>query len=214
MKLDSKIFDKIRVKNSKAKKAEVKHDTCNWQGCDKPGAHKAPKGRSAEGQFYSFCVDHVRQYNKTYNYFDGMPEDQVADFVVNSARTGDRPTWGMGVNKRGRGEAKPGTTRARNYTGADMQDPFGALGGTQNSARNAQRKTVAPNDGRVLVEADRKALEMLGAKASHSKVQIKSSYKILVKKHHPDANFGNKGSEEKLRNIISAYNHLKGKGMV
>ena len=24
-----------------------------------------------------FCLEHVQQYNKTYNYFDGMKDDEV-----------------------------------------------------------------------------------------------------------------------------------------
>ncbi len=44
--------------------------------------------------------------------------------------------------------------------------------------------------------------------------EIKKAYKDLVKKHHPDINGGDKSSEERLRNIVTAYNHLKSKGFV
>ena len=36
---------------------------------------------------------------------------------------------------------------------------------------------------------------------------------VLVKQHHPDANGGDSASEEKLREIIQAYNHLKQSGL-
>ena len=42
--------------------------------------------------------------------------------------------------------------------------------------------------------------------------QIKARFKALVKRLHPDANGGDRGSEDKLREIIQAYNHLKAAG--
>jgi DnaJ-class molecular chaperone len=43
--------------------------------------------------------------------------------------------------------------------------------------------------------------------------EIKAQYKALVKRHHPDANGGDRGSEDKLREIIQAYNYLKQVGL-
>ena len=60
--------------------------------------HRAPKGRDREGQYFNFCVDHVREYNKSYNYFTGMGDDDVRSYQKDSL-TGHRPTWKMGVNK-------------------------------------------------------------------------------------------------------------------
>ncbi len=61
---------------------------------------------------------------------------------------------------------------------------------------------------------DRAAFEVLGLEGRKPSNDIKSAYKALVKLHHPDANGGDKGSEDRLRNIISAYNHLKQRGFV
>jgi len=41
---------------------------------------------------------------------------------------------------------------------------------------------------------------------------IKARFKELVKRHHPDANGGDRGSEDKLREIIEAYHYLKSAG--
>ena len=38
---------------------------------------------------------------------------------------------------------------------------------------------------------------------------VKARYKQLVKQLHPDANGGDRSSEDKLRDIIRAYNFLK-----
>ncbi len=115
MKLDSKYFDKIRVKPGEERLTRGKHPHCEWPGCTRPGRHKAPKGRDQEGEFHAFCLEHVQQYNKTYNYFAGMKDDAFADFQKDAA-TGHRPTWKLGQNSRapwtpsGR-RAKPGSFR-------------------------------------------------------------------------------------------------------
>jgi DnaJ-class molecular chaperone len=44
--------------------------------------------------------------------------------------------------------------------------------------------------------------------------EIKARFKELVKRHHPDANGGDRGAEDKLREIIQAYNYLKQAGLV
>ena len=41
---------------------------------------------------------------------------------------------------------------------------------------------------------------------------LKARYKELAKRHHPDANGGDRSSEDKLREIIQAYNYLKSVG--
>jgi DnaJ-class molecular chaperone len=65
-----------------------------------------------------------------------------------------------------------------------------------------------------LTTADRQAFEVLGFEGSKPTAEIKAAYKSLVKLHHPDANGGDRGSEDRLRAIITAYTHLKQKGFV
>src|ERR1700754_2470036 len=103
MKLDSKYFDSIRVSSVRSRKTvETKANAqpCQWSGCTKRGVHKAPKGRSSEGEYYNFCRQHVTEYNKSYNYFAGMDDGEVAQYQK-SASTGHRPTWSLGVNGSG-----------------------------------------------------------------------------------------------------------------
>ena len=77
---DSKYFDMIRIKRPSEKKKDEQPGlpNCQWKGCDKPGHHKAPKGRGHDGEFFVFCATHVRQYNASYNYFEGMSDQDVA----------------------------------------------------------------------------------------------------------------------------------------
>ena len=117
MKLDSKYFDQIRVKPSAPQEADDESCACQWKGCTGVGRHKAPKGRGREGEYYRFCLDHVRQFNASYNYFTGMSDAEVAEFQKGAA-TGHRPTWRLGADKGGTDNlagGPTGTTRARRY---------------------------------------------------------------------------------------------------
>ena len=206
MKLDSKYFDSIRVsgKRSGGPKRPDRVPDCQWKGCDKPGPHRAPMGRGKDGQFYHFCVDHVRSYNQSYNYFDGMSDVDVDKFRKD-ALTGHRPTWKSGANAWSHG------TR----DGAQSAD-LGA--GTNHNAHYAARakkaRTEAPEARRQLRPLERKAMRTLDLAENAGPPEIKARFKELVKLHHPDANGGDSRSEEKLREIIQAYNYLKQAGMV
>lgn len=205
MTTDSKYFDMIRIKRpARGGKAGVQKGlpSCQWKGCDKPGRHKAPKGRGHDGEFYAFCAAHVRQYNASYNYFDGMSENDVADFQK-SAAYGHRPTWKLGQNAAGSATRKEGE---RASARSNFRD-FAAWRERQAAAKKSQPR-------RRLKPMERKSLTTLELGETATKDDIKSQYKALVKRHHPDANGGDRGSEEKLREIIQAYNYLKQVGLV
>ncbi len=112
MKLESKYFDSIRIRRGDDAKAKPKQQApvCQWKGCGKPGEHRAPVGRGRDGQYYAFCIDHVRQYNATYNYFDGMSDKDVEDFQKD-ALTGHRPTWKSGANAWAHGKTAQGSKK-------------------------------------------------------------------------------------------------------
>ncbi len=97
MKLDSKYFDRIRTRRKREQPPEAQAPVCQWDGCDKPGVHRAPVGRNAEGKFFMFCFEHVKDYNKGYNYFSGLSDSEIARYQK-EAITGHRPTWTVGVN--------------------------------------------------------------------------------------------------------------------
>lgn len=201
MNLNSKYFDGIRIKpqsTRRAKKAK-EPETCEWAGCDKTGGYRAPKGRDHEGKYHNFCLDHVREYNKSYNYFAGMQDDDVADYQ-RSASVGHRPTWNVGVNRNGQAEGKPAWTDA-------FIDPFGVFGPANPGAAN---QTTPEN--RPLGNFARRSFDTLDLEGTETGTQIKARYKELVKRHHPDANGGDRSLEDRLREIIQAYNYLKSAG--
>ena len=203
MKLDSKYFDSIRSKRSKSSRAEEApaKPVCQWDGCEKSGVHRAPVGRHAEDQYFVFCFEHVKEYNKGYNFFSGLSDTEVARYQK-EAVTGNRPTWSMGVNKNAKWS--PAMNQAR--TGAArLRDPFGYAGWRLNDPKAAPRE-------RRLKPLEGKAFEALELPASATSSDIKQRYKELVKKHHPDANGGDRGSEERFRAVIHAYQLLKQAG--
>ena len=172
---------------------------CEWRGCAQAGTHRAPKGRHADGQYYHFCLDHVREYNKSYNYFSGMSDDDVIAYQ-RDAVIGHRPTRPIGV--RGAGSRVRRDNAA--YSGF-YDDPFGLFGG------DGERHAPEPERRRIS-QAERDAFEIMGLEADASKEAIKARYKTLVKRHHPDANQGDRSSEERLRSVINAYNVLRRSG--
>jgi DnaJ domain len=205
MKFDSPIFDRIRVKPEEDRRAAPECPVCNWTGCDAPATHRAPKGRLREGQYWRFCLEHVREYNHSYNYFAGMSEDAVAKYQKD-AITGHRPTWKMGFNGDHRGSAG----HAPDFgTAADPLGIFRELGGRGGWRPDPDRPE---REGRMIRNAERKALDTLGVELSATRAEIKAKFKLLVKRHHPDANGGDRTSEDRLREVIQAYNYLKSAG--
>src|SRR5271165_5602971 len=115
MKFDSPLFDRIRVKPDQDRRERTSLPSCDWPGCSHEASHRAPKGRTQEREYWRFCLDHVREYNHSYNFFAGMSEDAVTRYQKD-AITGHRPTWKMGTG---------GRSARERMSGFDATDPFG-----------------------------------------------------------------------------------------
>ena len=198
MKLDSKYFDRIRIRPERA--AAPEGPSCDGPGCAAAGAHRAPKGRHREGEYYHFCLDHVREYNKSYNYFAGMTDNDIDAYRVD-ASTGHRPTWAMGA----RSGLKTDRERMDNSDG--LRDMFGLFGTFSPRHVGPQTDTRRP-----LRNAERRSFAVLDLDGFEPRHEIKARFKALVKRLHPDANGGDRSTEDRLREIIQAYNHLRAAG--
>jgi len=198
MKFDSPLFDRVRVKPAKDRRVKSAGPACEWVGCKERGTHRAPKGRGRENEYWHFCLAHVRDYNQKYNFFAGMKDDDVLAYQKD-AITGHRPTWKMGTGQR---------ASAAELGGAG--DPLGIIREINGRAGGASRPDPdhKPKQ-RIVRNVERKALETLGLDAGATPVEVKSRFKALVKRHHPDANGGDKSSEDRLVEVIQAYNYLK-----
>jgi hypothetical protein len=216
VKLDSKYFDSIRVSRGRGRARPESREkstppACQWRNCSKSGLHRAPKGRDSEGEYYYFCREHVTEYNKSYDYFSGMGQAEVADFQK-SATTGHRPTWSMGVHG-----AEPGaksaheTLRQAKETGG-VNDPFEVLKRVRGQAH--ENVTNGEVKRRMISKGALKHLQALNLDETATADEIKIQFKELVKMHHPDHNGGDRGSEDRFREVLAAYNYLKQAGLV
>ena len=206
MRENSPLFDRIRVKPDQDRRLRDELPACQWPDCANRATHRAPKGRLRANEYWRFCLDHVREYNNSYNFFAGMSDEAIAKYQKDAV-TGHRPTWKMGSigGKRGAARRARGKFHAADWDADDPFSLFGEMGPRGGHARSA-------SEGRKILNAQRGALDVLGLEADAKRADIKARFKLLVKRHHPDANGGDRGSEDRLREIIAAYNYLKSAG--
>jgi len=205
MDLNSPLFDRIRTRpRAEPALGAGSEPVCGHPGCLLPGSFRAPQGRGREGQYFHFCLDHVRAYNASYNYFKDMTDEAVAAFQK-ADLYGHRPTWRMGVDCT---QADAADRLGATFDGAAMHDPFGLFG-----ARGFSKQQQEANREPRIGNAARKALDTLGVERGADKAAVKARYKELVKRLHPDANGGDRSREDQLRAIINAYNYLRTAGL-
>ena len=197
MNLNSRLFDRIRVKPAeRAPERDAVRTPCSHPGCQAEGAFRAPKGRDREGEYFCFCKDHVREYNASYDYFRGMDDELMAKFRQADA-IGHRPTWKLGAR------AAASHVDESVFAEARAARRRGVRG-------RGQPDAPAPRYNALAL----KALMTLELDGEATQAKIKTRYKDLVKRHHPDANGGDRSSEDKLREIIQAYNYLRANKLV
>ena len=159
---------------------------CAVPGCNEPGDYKAPKSRYNSGEYQYLCMDHIREFNKAWDYFDGWDREQIEEFR-HSANHGHRPTWKMGMGP--------------SFTDDKLRESFFKMLG------EAPPKNTHKHEPR-LPRKEREALAIMDLDPGASLQLIKIQYKKLVKKYHPDVNKGDKESEETFKLITAAYTFL------
>ncbi len=191
-----KFFD-IRVKPPKNEPAPEER-ICEWGGCQRSGLFRAPKAPDRPQDYHWFCRDHVAQYNKNWNFFSKMSDEEVQAFQKNAA-TGHRPSWVMGA--RGASQDKKRRYRAameRGFSETSWEDTHDILG---------QKKEKKPQ--KHLSRLQEKALEDLGLGPEADSQAIRTRYTKLLKLYHPDAKGGDRSDEAALQRVITAYKTLK-----
>ena len=183
MKFDSPLFDRIRVKPDAGPRAQARRAVLRLEGCGNTATHRAPKGRLRENEYWRFCLDHVREYNHSYNYFAGMSDDAV---IASTRRTPSpaiaRPgRWAPAARQAGAGDFGP---QAR--AGPVQHVPRVRRGGA-NWRANARAPSRAHGAQRRAQGAARAR-----PRGGRRQAEIKARFKVLVKRHHPDANGGDR----------------------
>ncbi len=165
---------------------------CDKEGCNEPGKYRAPKSPRNLEDYYWFCKDHVREYNLNWNYFQGQSEAEFQEFLDN-ATVWERPT-------------KPFNKSAdeQKWARHGVSDPLEILG-----ANGTNPEVRARTNTRRLPSTERKALEILEARDTWTRPEIRKQYKALVKILHPDMNGGDRSDEERLSEVVWAWDQIK-----
>ncbi len=170
--------------------------SCSITGCTEPAEWRAPKTRENMTERVWFCRQHLRAHNEHWNFFAGMSEDEIQRHCIESI-FGHRPTWPLGKRK-----TKINGAEGRTSWTYRIEDDFAIF-----------EENVAPPRPR-LTKAQLDALNIMGLEQTSTLREIKARYKELVKRFHPDANGGNRETEERLRQVIKAYGYLRATGLV
>jgi curved DNA-binding protein CbpA len=195
-------FVDIRV-NKPAPDAVERADgerACDQIGCRFAGVHRAPKARGRDHEHWWFCTAHAAEYNRRWNYFEGMNDAELRAYEE-AERAGHRPTWTF---RTGRLDQFSGALR--NFRRGQRSDPFGMF--------NADGAPEAPGPRhRRLGRLQILALETLGLDERASGETVRARYADLVKRYHPDSNGGDRSAEAHLHKVIRAYQTLKTSGL-
>lgn len=176
---------------------------CQWPECRAAATARAPKSRERLDDHYWFCQSHAGEYNRNWNFFEGMSEAQMA--AAQAARaTGERPTWQFKASRFSR-EAASFAQKAG--SGQGYADPFDLLG------RRARAQKAAAESARRLGRLEQKALAELDLDETAGKAVIRARYTELVKRCHPDANGGDRSAEQRLQRVLKAYKTLRQAGL-
>ena len=163
-----------------------KNIICCKNSCFKKAEFRAPKSRESLTDYFWFCLEHIREYNKAWNYYDGMSEREIEN-EIRSSTTWERPTWPINKNK--------------------IEDIENLIVNFETFFNNKGFLDANKNHGFNQKELD--AFKKLEINPTIDIDLIKTAYKKLVKKYHPDNKGGGKSYEEILRSIIEAYSLLK-----
>ncbi len=180
------------LKRHRSDQAEL-YRTCEWTECSNEGIHRAPKSRNELNTFLWFCMSHVREYNKSWNYYNGMSDDDV-EADVREDTVWQRPTWRLGTN---------GPINLESAINVNsIHDPFDILHNTKSKAG------THPTNKNIYSSELVHALAVFGLKQPGNAPNIKQRYKELVKRYHPDANGLDVDTDEKIKDVNQAYKIL------
>ena len=192
-----------RPKSSAKTKPDATEKTCEHKDCELPAPCRAPKSRELN-DYYWFCASHAAEYNRSWNFFQGMDDQDFKSFSE-SARTGHQPTWSMQADSHSR-EAQTARQKAT-VDAAKVDDPFDLFRGRKT------RRAARPEPERRLNQVHMTALEELALDENADSRTIRLRYAELIKRFHPDSNGGDRSAEAKLNKVIKAYQVLKTAGL-
>ena len=171
---------------------EGARDRCAVPGCTAPGEFKAPLQAAnfdGPGSWRFLCLDHVREHNARYNFFQGMSPEEITQ-AQHPLAGWERPS------RRFSDGADPPPRWS------DFADPLEAISGRFRHIRERAKPSR-------FSKPEQRALSVLGLGEDAGRHEVRQRYSGLVRRYHPDKNGGDRTHEAKLREVIEAYQLLR-----
>ena len=176
---------------------KIHHKECDSPKCNEKGEYRAPKSRIMLNKYFYFCLNHIKEYNKSWDFYKGMSVEQIEN-SMRSDTFWDRPSW-------------PLKNSFKNIFDEFNEYVEDFVKNDDDKINDTFFKNKLLDESLLLEEA--KALKELDLKMPISLEKIKKNYKKLVKIFHPDVNGNNKDAEEKFKQINESYKLLLKKFM-
>jgi hypothetical protein len=189
----------IRIKPDQPRRHSAEAHICATLGCGAEAQFNVPRTRYDLNDRHWLCTEHLRANNAQWDFFAGMSEQEIYSFRVESI-TGHRPTWPLGK----RAAEKHANRKRESGWACHFEDGFAIF--------EEAEPANTPKSAR-LTKGQTDALTILNLEIAATLHDIKARYKELVKRYHPDANGGDRGAEERLKQVIKAYGHLRATGL-
>ena len=172
-------------KKKKHERSSGRVNACHIAGCKEAGEYKAPASKEQLRDWRWYCLEHIRDYNRKWNFFAGLDRDEIEAFMKDAV-TGHRPTWSR--------ESQIGQAYERLH---EALHEFLHFDGAR-----------VPKSAPPLAPKLRQALALLDMEFPYTLKDLKARYRKLVKQYHPDVNKHNKQAEETFKKVTAAYRYL------
>ena len=166
---------------------------CDHKECSKQGKYKAPKSRLRINEYYLFCLKHVTNYNKSWDFYKGLSVDQI-ELSMRKDTVWDRPSWPLSGNP----------MQIINQIRDLLHSDYSLFEKEDDLQKFLKNKII--ND--ILTPLEQKCIDVLGISMPINIDNIKKAYKKLVKIFHPDVNKDRKEAEKRFKEINEAYKIL------
>jgi hypothetical protein len=177
---------------------ETSSRQCESGGCGEPGKYRAPKHPDNLEEFFWFCLTHIREFNSKWNFFENHSEAEMEKQFA-----ADR-VWERETRPFGEKVINP-SVEEKAWARLGIEDPHEVLG--ENATRNPGKANATGS--RRLPAVERKAIDILEAHDDWTKIELRKQYKKLIKELHPDLNGGNRADEDRLQQVVWAWDQIK-----
>ena len=177
---------------------------CHHAGCEAEGLYRAPRSPDQLNQYFWFCLDHIREYNKSWDFYAGMNTDQI-ERQVRFDTVWQRPTWPLGSWGTSAAARRFAAMDETEFMPDDVREAINARMNAANNRAEAERR----RQKQKVASKEEAALAVLELVPPVTWAEIRTRYKALVKRLHPDANGGDTSAEEQLKLVNQAYGTLK-----